>query len=252
MLLRSITKHIKDQNWFAVALDFVIVVFGVFVGLQVQQWVIENQRQSNEHQYLIRLHDEVELLIKSREHYDQSRPRDSAYLQEAVNILSSEVTDAKLEKIHCDAIAASSHTTIPPADLPTIRELLSSARLDQILSSEIRQAILSYSQHVTRARDLITITAEHNVDLSRIYSFLISVHYATAANVQDGIWLNPVCDAAAMRKDKAFMNALSINSYFYKIYADRAVLPVSQQLMALHNILDRTLSINHPKVGSQR
>ena len=34
MLLRRITKHIKEQNWFAVGIDFVIVVFGVFIGIQ--------------------------------------------------------------------------------------------------------------------------------------------------------------------------------------------------------------------------
>jgi hypothetical protein len=38
MTLRRITKHVKDQNWFAVGLDFLIVVFGVFMGFQVQQW----------------------------------------------------------------------------------------------------------------------------------------------------------------------------------------------------------------------
>jgi|GEM_PF-4355150 len=38
MILRHLTKHVKDQNWFAVGLDFFIVVVGVFVGLQVQQW----------------------------------------------------------------------------------------------------------------------------------------------------------------------------------------------------------------------
>jgi len=38
MLLRSITHHIKQQNWFAVWVDFVIVVVGVFVGLQAQEW----------------------------------------------------------------------------------------------------------------------------------------------------------------------------------------------------------------------
>ena len=38
LLLRSITKHVKDQNWFAVALDFVIVVIGVFIGIQVANW----------------------------------------------------------------------------------------------------------------------------------------------------------------------------------------------------------------------
>ncbi|GAB5456162.1 MAG: hypothetical protein Hens2KO_23910 [Henriciella sp.] len=38
MLLRRITKHVKEQNWFAVGVDFVIVVVGVFIGLQVSNW----------------------------------------------------------------------------------------------------------------------------------------------------------------------------------------------------------------------
>lgn len=38
MLLRRVTKHVKDQNWFAVGLDFVIVVVGVFIGIQVANW----------------------------------------------------------------------------------------------------------------------------------------------------------------------------------------------------------------------
>jgi hypothetical protein len=38
MILRSVTKHFKEQNWVAVGLDFFIVVFGVFVGLQVSDW----------------------------------------------------------------------------------------------------------------------------------------------------------------------------------------------------------------------
>ena len=38
MILRSITKHVRDQNWFAVGLDFLIVVVGVFIGIQVANW----------------------------------------------------------------------------------------------------------------------------------------------------------------------------------------------------------------------
>ena len=39
MLLRRMTEHVKSQNWFAVGLDFFIVVFGVLLGLQAQQWL---------------------------------------------------------------------------------------------------------------------------------------------------------------------------------------------------------------------
>ncbi len=38
MILRRITEHVKAQNWFAVGLDFLIVVLGVFLGLQVNNW----------------------------------------------------------------------------------------------------------------------------------------------------------------------------------------------------------------------
>lgn len=38
MILRRFTQHVKNQNWFAVGLDFLIVVLGVFIGLQVQEW----------------------------------------------------------------------------------------------------------------------------------------------------------------------------------------------------------------------
>ncbi|MGJ8664660.1 MAG: hypothetical protein ACSHWU_13470 [Marinicella sp.] len=38
MLLRRITKHVSEQNWFAVFIDFIIVVVGVFIGIQVANW----------------------------------------------------------------------------------------------------------------------------------------------------------------------------------------------------------------------
>ena len=38
MLLRRITKHVSDQNWLAVFIDFLIVVVGVFIGIQVANW----------------------------------------------------------------------------------------------------------------------------------------------------------------------------------------------------------------------
>jgi len=36
MILRRVIQHVKDQNWFAVGINFVIV--GVFIGIQVANW----------------------------------------------------------------------------------------------------------------------------------------------------------------------------------------------------------------------
>lgn len=61
MLLRRITQHVKDQNWFAVGLDFVIVVFGVFMGFQVQQWNEHRKNLSDTQEYLARLAADMEI-----------------------------------------------------------------------------------------------------------------------------------------------------------------------------------------------
>ena len=38
MIFRRIKAHIEKENWFAVFIDFLIVVVGVFIGLQVSNW----------------------------------------------------------------------------------------------------------------------------------------------------------------------------------------------------------------------
>lgn len=58
MILSRVIQHVKAQHWTAVFLDFVIVVVGVFVGLQAQDWNKARQDRALEHQYLQRLRDD--------------------------------------------------------------------------------------------------------------------------------------------------------------------------------------------------
>lgn len=54
VLLRRITKHVKDQNWVAIGIDFFIVVIGVFIGIQVANW---NDAQSDRRRETLILHN---------------------------------------------------------------------------------------------------------------------------------------------------------------------------------------------------
>ncbi len=38
MILRRIVEHVRTQNWTAIGIDFVIVVLGVFMGIQLGNW----------------------------------------------------------------------------------------------------------------------------------------------------------------------------------------------------------------------
>jgi len=59
MLLRRVIEHVKAQNWTAVALDFVIVVVGVFIGIQVSNWNEARQEEEQTERYLGRLADDL-------------------------------------------------------------------------------------------------------------------------------------------------------------------------------------------------
>lgn len=55
MLLRKVTMHVRGQNWTAVLIDLVVVVVGVFVGLQVQDWNEFRKDRIEEQKLLVRL-----------------------------------------------------------------------------------------------------------------------------------------------------------------------------------------------------
>jgi len=59
LLLRRIIDHVREQNWTAVGIDFVIVVVGVVIGIQVANWNEERQLAAQERAYLGQLRDEI-------------------------------------------------------------------------------------------------------------------------------------------------------------------------------------------------
>ncbi|WP_421791316.1 hypothetical protein [Hyphobacterium sp.] len=69
MILRRLTQHVREQNWLAVALDFLIVVIGVFVGLQVSNW---NEARSQRLQAAQFLDDIAADLRADREEIDNT------------------------------------------------------------------------------------------------------------------------------------------------------------------------------------
>jgi hypothetical protein len=58
--LLRIAEHLRTQNWTAIAIDFVIVVLGVFVGIQVANWNDERRTQQREAEFIARLHVDFE------------------------------------------------------------------------------------------------------------------------------------------------------------------------------------------------
>ena len=60
MLLRRITQHVKEQNWFAVGIDLVVVVVGIFLGIQVANWNEGRLAQEESSTYIERVRQDLD------------------------------------------------------------------------------------------------------------------------------------------------------------------------------------------------
>jgi len=61
MLLRRISAHIRDENWFSVVLDLLVVVVGLFLGLQIDTWWEAQKEARIESTYLQEIREDFEL-----------------------------------------------------------------------------------------------------------------------------------------------------------------------------------------------
>lgn len=245
MILRRVISHLRNQEWTAVGLDFLIVIVGVFVALQAQQWALEQQRAANESIYLNSLHTEVVNLIEERGLYDRIRDQNASWLLEVVSILEGEVENEILSPDQCLAIVDMRYATTPPTGLPTAQELLSAGEINVIRSPRIRSAMLDFQQNADRARDLIAEISRTSLNIPHLYPEYFRVTVVADSGRVDGYWREAECDVTSMRLNRRFMNDLNEASFVYQIYNDRGVQRVSLSLQAFHQTLDAVLSLDH-------
>lgn len=67
MILRRFMQHVREQNWFAVGLDVIVVIVGIFLGLQVQAWYEARAEREEEQLYLERLLEDFTQSIEINE-----------------------------------------------------------------------------------------------------------------------------------------------------------------------------------------
>ena len=87
MILRRITQHVKEQNWFAVFLDFFIVVVGILIAFQITNWNEARLDSQRERVILERLHHDFQRIVSWGEGimpWVDSAPENTSWLIEQI------------------------------------------------------------------------------------------------------------------------------------------------------------------------
>ena len=158
MLLRRIAGHLKSQNWFAVLLDLVVVIVGIYIGLQADAWMTSRQEHALEREYIERLLSDMEESIEAQ------RDNMEEYRQGliATDYIAELQRSGDLEGVDRERLIEGLNAVgwVPPVvtNMITIRELQATGNIALIRDVELRRAIGQFE----RSYATIVASAEQN------------------------------------------------------------------------------------------
>lgn len=208
MIFRRIKAHVEKENWFAVGVDFAIVVIGVFIGIQVANWNETRILKDEEAAFLIRLHQETvsaETLIHRT--IGRQRGRFQAFASGLTKLAAEDLNPLTLEE--CQALSASAIVSSAVPILPSVEELQQNRGMDLISDPELKRALSSISQGASYIDDLVEKRGRYVSDPSQTFPELIQIrHYFDESGE---VRVAATCDHVEMRSNRRFLNAMTMN-----------------------------------------
>lgn len=160
MILSRMITQVKEQHWLAFFIDFVIVVFGVFLGLQVNNWNIARHDRTLEHTYLRSIASELDGSIASINFSIQVTRRRMAYDR----LLIKSVTDPAAARSNPGkfiyAITHGGFRYWPTIQNYTFEEIKSAGNLGIIRDRKLVRNLLkfyAYAQNLTQWRNVMAL-----------------------------------------------------------------------------------------------
>jgi hypothetical protein len=143
MLFRRVSENLKSQNWFAVWLDLVVVVLGIFLGFQADRWYETKRLESSLEERLGALAEDfkgnrrlVEIAI-ARQTMVESASRELLALDEGD---LDQVEHSKFYKL----LAGSSRSGSPPTIRRAYDALISTGEIELIASETLKSELASF------------------------------------------------------------------------------------------------------------
>ena len=143
MLLRRISKHVKDQNWFAVALDFVIVVMGILIAFQITNWNETRQSYVAERALIERLTTEFSTLENVLEQRLERGEQLVSSTAELITLIRKDVEPQDDEAVRALLRQASRYSArvAPPT---SFSDALQSGRVSSLRDETLRDTLNTY------------------------------------------------------------------------------------------------------------
>ncbi len=193
MILRRVIAHFRKQEWTAIALDFLIVVVGVFIGIQVSNWNAEMADRRTETEYLRQLQGDlrnIQAEIDAQIEFEQFHAN---LANDVYDLILNDASAQRAQKINMGLNELAVRRTLR-IQSPTFLDLQGSGRLEIIADPGLRAAIISYFFHASRREAALDKNNAFFIDQSFV-GFVLSKNIPPHS--WDSGWMNMQSPPAA-------------------------------------------------------
>jgi hypothetical protein len=152
MILRRLATALREQNWFTVALEILIVVVGIYIGLQADAWMSSKSDRVLEREYLERLVADLNVSIADQENNIRESDKGIVSIDYVAQLLRSQSFDDADEELVTAGINAMGWVAAPSTIMVTVRELQSTGNITLIRDVSIRMAIGQFERSYADAQ----------------------------------------------------------------------------------------------------
>lgn len=161
MMISRFIGHLRKQQWTGALIELVIVIVGIFVGLQVNNWNTVRHQHQAAYELLGELRANIALEIDVKSHALMRDEKLIHNVENAIAVVQGMKHAQSLSPDECAAIWMSGHQMFYASDNASFFALLTPTRLSIIRDPKLRMVLLSYdSYHERVARNIDWITAQ--------------------------------------------------------------------------------------------
>jgi hypothetical protein len=143
VILNRIATALRGRDWTAVAIEFTVVVLGIFVALQAEDWNQERTNLQLEQVYISRLADETRANLSSLKEHEQVFEEKIQFILSLPDLHLDEVIQRDPDAFMYQ-LDNSAYVALPDLRSETYEELESTGRL-ALLRGASRSILLRFS-----------------------------------------------------------------------------------------------------------
>jgi hypothetical protein len=159
VIFRRFSENIGKQHWFGIGIDLIVVVVGIYIGLQADAWMAAKQDRDLEVEYLERLLSDMESSIAAQRINIDTYDNGTTAVDYIAELQKAGTSDGFDEERLILGLNSVGWVAPPVTNMITMRELQSTGNISLIRDVSVRTAIGQFERSYANA----TFSATQNL-----------------------------------------------------------------------------------------